>query len=49
MGLSGMIILDVRIVWKDSFNYTIQYLLECLDVFVLEDNSWCEICLERIV
>ena len=35
MGLSCRIILDVRIVWKDSFNYTIQCLLECLDGFVL--------------
>ena len=30
MGLSCMIILGVRIVWKDLFD-----LLECLDVFVL--------------
>ena len=47
MRLSCRIIEDVRIVWKDSFYYTIQYLLECLDVFVLYDNSGCEDCLER--
>ena len=34
MGLSCRIILGVRIVWKDSFNYTMQYLLEYLDGFV---------------
>ena len=39
--LSNRIIVDVRIVWKDSFNYTIQCLLECLDVFVLYANSGC--------
>ena len=29
LGLSCWIILDVRIVWKDLFNYTMHYLLEC--------------------
>ena len=47
MGLSCSII--VEIVWKDSFNYTIYYLLECLVGFVLLDNSGCEDCLERFV
>ena len=49
MGLSCRIILGVRFVWKDLLNYTIQYLLECLDGFVLYDNSRCEDCLERFV
>ena len=35
MDLSCRIIVDVRIVWKDSFNYTIPYLLGCLGVIVL--------------
>ena len=29
LGLSCRIIVDVRIVWKDSFDYTMHYLLEC--------------------
>ena len=49
MGLSCKIILDVRIVWKNSFNYTIPYLLGCLDVVVLCAHSGCEDCLERFV
>ena len=32
--MSCRITLDVKIVWKDLFNYTIQYLLEYLDGFV---------------
>ena len=49
MGLSFRVILDVTIVWKDSFNYTIQYLLECLNGYVLQDNSGCDDCLEGCV
>ena len=29
MWLSCVLILGVRIVWKDLFNYTMHYLLEC--------------------
>ena len=46
MYLSCRIILGVRIFCNNSFNYTMQYLLECLDVFVLYANSGCEDCLE---
>ena len=35
MGLSYRIIVELMIVWKNSFNYTIQYLLECLDGLIL--------------
>ena len=49
MGMFCRIILDVTIVWKDAFNYTIQYFLKCLDGFVLQDNSGCEACYERFV
>ena len=34
---------------NDLFNFAIQYVLEYLDGFVLNDNSGCENCLEKLV
>ena len=50
MGLSSRIIVDVRIVLKDSFNYAIhvQYLLEYLEGLILLDSSGYEDCFGRI-